>query len=156
MKAPWHISELVPHSGAMSLVDEVLDADGLTLRCALTVRGDGLFNDPELGGAVPGWVGIEYMAQAVAAHIGVSRRLAGAAPRMGFLLGTRQYECSAPSFAPGARLELAVTQLMVSDLGLGTYDCRLTGEGVRASANIIGFMPDNDAAFWAAIAGSPP
>lgn len=156
MRAPWHISELVPHSGAMSLVDEVLDTDGQTLRCALTVRDDGLFNDPELGGAVPGWVGVEYMAQAVAAHIGVFRRLAGAAPRMGFLLGTRQYECNVASFQPGARLQLAVTQLMVSDLGLGTYDCRLEGEGVLATANIIGFMPDNDAAFWAAIAGKQP
>jgi len=156
VKPPWHISELVPHARAMCLVDEVLDADGDTLRCALTVRDDGLFNDPELGGAVPAWVGVEYMAQAVAAHIGVYRRLSGAAPRMGFLLGTRHYECSASSFAPGARLELRVTQVLVTELGLGTYDCRLEGEGVVATAHIIGFMPDSDAAFWAAIAGKQP
>ena len=156
VKTAWHISELVPHSGAMCLIDEVLDVEGETLRCALTVRNDGLFNDPDLGGDVPGWVGIEYMAQGVAAHIGVHRRRSGEGPRMGFLLGTRQYDCSVTSFKPGTRLVLSADRLMVSDLGLGTYDCRLEGDGVLATAKIIGFMPDSDAAFWAAVAGKSP
>ena len=39
------------------------------------------------------WVGLEYMAQAIGAYAGYTARLRGEPVRIGYLLGTRRYEC---------------------------------------------------------------
>ena len=52
----------------------------------LVVPEAGLFVED---GQVPAWVGIEYMAQAIAAWAGCRARAAGKPPQLGFLLGSR-------------------------------------------------------------------
>ena len=86
--AMYLIEELVPHTGPMCLLDRVIDAGDEHLVAEVTIRADDLFAD---GGAVGAWVGIEYMAQAVAAWAGWRARVQGGAPKIGLLLGTRDY-----------------------------------------------------------------
>ncbi len=144
---------LLPHTGKMRLVDEVLSFEGETVTLRLVVRDDGLFNDPRLGGDIAAHVGIEYMAQAVAAHIGLSLQRDGDVKRTGFLLGTRLYESNVNSFKPGTELLLTAERLFISPEGLGVYDCTIDGPGVRVTAKINGFLPKDDETFWSTVAG---
>ena len=132
------VEELVPHAGAMMLLERVLEFAPETMVAEVIVRADGLFDD---GCTVPAWLGIEYMAQTIAALGGMKRKLAGKAINLGFLLGTRRYDCNVETFAVGTVLTVSVKRL-IQDQGLGVFDCRLTGEGITASAKLNVYQPD--------------
>ena len=83
------IRSLVPHAGAMLLLDRVVSADADNLLAEVRIRSDSLFCN---GDGVGVWVGIEYMAQAIAAWAGYIARSRGEPVKLGFLLGTRRYE----------------------------------------------------------------
>jgi predicted hotdog family 3-hydroxylacyl-ACP dehydratase len=137
------IKTLVPHAGTMSLLDRLVAADAETLTAQVSIGPDTLFC---ADGAVGAWVGVEYMAQAVAAHAGYLARRRGEPVRVGFLLGTRRYACTVPAFAAGSVLAIHVERALQGDNGLGAFDCRI--EDARdgrelASATITVFQPDN-------------
>ena len=133
------IEELVPHSGTMLLLDAVLDAAAESLHAQVTIRPGSMFCGPDGVGA---WVGIEYMAQAVAAHAGYLGRVNSEPVRIGFLLGSRRYEASCPSFSIGSVLRIEVQRLMAAENGLGSYDCIIIGNGeTLASARLNVFQP---------------
>jgi predicted hotdog family 3-hydroxylacyl-ACP dehydratase len=133
------MESLLPHRGPMLLVDRVLSDDGETTRVAATVRADGLF---VRDGRLPAWAGIELMAQAIGAWAGLRRREHGEAIRLGFLLGTRRFECSGPGFAVGAALEVEARLEIVSEQGLAVFACRVFEGGAEvASANVNVFQP---------------
>lgn len=139
------ITELVPHQGAMCLLDRVITADGERLSAEVVVPADGLFSHDDGVGA---WVGIEYMAQAVAAWAGWQARQLGEAPRIGLLLGARRYRCSVPRFAAGQCLQVDIERGYQADNGLGQFDCRIHADGVElASATLTVFGPQDPSAF---------
>jgi len=137
------IHTLLPHSGPMVLLDQVVAADAESLSAAVNVREDSLFY---VEGAVGSWVGLEYMAQAIGAFAGYRARLCGEPVRIGYLLGTRRYECRVAHFAVGSRLKIHVKRIwQVIPEGLAAFDCRINGEsGVLASAQVTVFQPAND------------
>ena len=93
-------------------------------------------------GAVPAWVAIEYMAQAVSAWAGARGRRAGGQPRPGLLLGSRKYEAKCESFPSGATLRVEAQCELIAANGLGTFDCRITMDGREvAVARIAVFDP---------------
>jgi predicted hotdog family 3-hydroxylacyl-ACP dehydratase len=133
------IAELVPHGGRMRLLDRVLEGDADSLLAEVTLREDSLFF---ADGGVGGWVGIEFMAQAVAAWAGWHARLRGETPKVGFLLGTRRYECSRPVFKLGECLRIEVDCKFSADNGLGQFDCTITiGTETVATAALTVFEP---------------
>lgn len=139
------IAELVPHSGAMCLLDRVIDAGDEYLIAEVLIPADGLFGD---GSGVGAWVGIEYMAQAVSAWSGWRARGHGGAPKIGFLLGSRRYVSNVPRFAAGRRLQIDVRRQFIADNGLGQFDCRICdGDEVIATAALNVFEPDDPEAF---------
>jgi predicted hotdog family 3-hydroxylacyl-ACP dehydratase len=132
------IGDLMPHSGPMILLDRLVAADDESLCAEVRVRANSLFF---VDGAIGGWVGLEYMAQAIGAFAGYRSRLRGEPVRIGYLLGTRHYECKQPSFALGSRLEIYVKRVLQSQDGLAAFDCRIDDEtGVIASANVTVFQ----------------
>jgi predicted hotdog family 3-hydroxylacyl-ACP dehydratase len=133
------VEDLVPHSGIMVLVNRVIEFDEENMVTEVIVRDDGLFSD---GNTVPAWLGIEYMAQTIAALGGMKRRLAGEPLNLGFLLGTRRYVCNVGTFAVGSILSVSIKQL-VEDQGLGVFDCRISAEGISASAKLNVYQPDS-------------
>lgn len=137
---PYCAEELVPHSGDMSLLDELLEVAEETLSACLTVRDDGIFSRDR---SVPAYVGIEYMAQAVAAFSGYHAREAGKPVELGFLLGTRRFTTNVATFPCGASLHIAVERLLQADNGMATFECRLTGEGIEQVARLNVYQPDN-------------
>ena len=129
----------VPHRGAMSLLDEVERCDDHSVVACVRVPAGGLFCGP---GGVPAWVGIEYMAQAIAAWSGVRARTGGGSPRIGYLLGSRRYEAHVAAFEPGACLQVHAQCEFIGDNGLGLFDCRITLDGrLLAQGRISVFEP---------------
>lgn len=145
------IENYVPHRGVMLLLDRLLSADEDSALAEVTVLRDGVFAHDA---GMPSWVGMEYMAQTVAAWAGWNAIRKGEAVKIGFLLGSRKYEAVQPFFAPGARLRVSVACDLMGDNGLGMFDCRIHdvhGKEV-ASARISVFEP---AEGRASIAPSP-
>ncbi|GAB3246152.1 ApeP family dehydratase [Chitinimonas naiadis] len=135
------IAEIVPHAGQMRLLDRAVEGDGDGLLAEVTIRTDSLFFD---GTGVGAWVGIEYMAQAVAAWAGWQARLQGGSPKVGFLLGSRRYESTRPQFQLGEVLHVHVQREFLAYNGLGQFSCRIEVEGVAvATAALTVFEPAN-------------
>jgi hypothetical protein len=99
MNTLYAIEEVVPHRQDMCLLERITHWDQDTIEAELVVPEAGLFVED---GQVPAWVGIEYMAQAIAAWAGCRARAAGKPPQLGFLLGSRRYSSPRSSF-PAAR-----------------------------------------------------
>ncbi|WP_323846029.1 hotdog family protein [Microbulbifer magnicolonia] len=132
--------ELVPHSGAMSLLDHLVTVGEETLTAKLRVREDGIF---DRHGRVPAYVGIEYMAQAVAAFSGYHAKQAGEEVRLGFLLGTRKFNSNTDSYRCGDELTVEVERLLQAENGMATFECKVSGAGVEQSARLNVYQPEN-------------
>lgn len=135
----FSVRDLLPQAGAMVLLDRVLEVGEWHIEAGLRVRDDGLFS-----GAlhtVPAWVGIEYMAQTVAAYSGYQRIRRGKTVDLGFLLGTRHYGCSVGEFPCGMELIVRATLEIEGANGLSVFDCHITGEGISAAAKLNVFLP---------------
>lgn len=137
------VRELVPHSGQMVLLDRVLSADTDALCAEVRIHTGSMLAGE---GGVGAWVGIEYMAQAIAAHAGWLALQRGDAVKVGFLLGSRKYACSVPLFATGSVLHVHVQRVLQGENGLGAFDCRIDvadGASAVATATVTVFQPDN-------------
>ena len=135
------VERLVPHRGGMLWIDRVVhyDADGVVAEA--TVHAHHLLAD-ESDPGLPAWLGIEYMAQGIAAWAGGRALSRGEPVKPGFLLGTRRYHCHQPWLPFGLRLRIECHRELMGDNGLGMFACRLLdGERELASANVSVFEP---------------
>lgn len=140
------VAELIAHAGEMRLIDRVIAAEDTWVR--ITAHADPLAWYAEADGAMPAWVGLELMAQAIAAWAGLQGRRHGQPPKKGFLLGTRSYSSSLPSFAPDSILEVTATEAFRDASGLAAFDCALAiGGCVVAEATLKVFEPADFPAF---------
>lgn len=139
------IEEVVPHRGRACLLDEVLHWDEDRIETALVVPADGVFVGPD---GLPAWIGIEYMAQAIAAWAGCRARSEGRPPRLGFLLGSRRYSSTRPLFPSGTRLLVHARRELMGDNGLGMFACRIEADGETwVEANVSVFEPADAQAY---------
>jgi len=137
------IAQLVPHGGQMVLLDRVLAHDDERFCAELTITPDTVFFD---GAGVGSWVGIEYMAQAIAAHAGYQARLRGEPVKVGFLLGARRYQASVPAFVLGSVLQVHIAHAMQGENGLAAFECRIddaASGAALAHATLTVFEPAN-------------
>jgi predicted hotdog family 3-hydroxylacyl-ACP dehydratase len=136
------IEELIPHRGTMLLLDRVIEfSDGRVL-ADYSPRPDAWYADA--CGNMPAWIGIELMAQAVAAHVALLRRRDGMAPKMGALLGTRAYRSSVNCFAAGGALRIRADLVLSDPSGLGAYACGIEAGGKPlATAVLKVYEPEN-------------
>lgn len=141
----WPLAELLPHAGDMILIDQVLSCDEEQIHTRLTVRPEGLFNRED--GSLPAWIGIELMAQSVAAYAGCRARGEGRPVELGFLLGTRKFNCNVEHFPAGSELRIHALRSLEDDNGMGVFECHLTGPDIQASARLNVFRPPQAAAY---------
>ena len=136
------IASLIPHAGPMILLDRVLEVDAQQLTAEVVIRTDALFCEQN---RVGGWVGIEYMAQAIAALAGWNAKQKNEPVRIGFLVGTRQYTSHTPWFRVGETLHIHIQREIDSDNGVSAVSCRITAPDglLHASAMLTVFQPDN-------------
>ena len=107
--------------------------------CSRRVPAGGLFHDAD--GNLPAWMGVELMAQAIAAWAGCRAKAKGESVRLGFLLGTRHYTCNVAAFAPGSELRVEARRDFHDDSGMGVFACRIEAPGVLAEARLTVFSP---------------
>ncbi|AHG39086.1 3-hydroxylacyl-ACP dehydratase [Pseudomonas syringae CC1557] len=143
----WSLAELIPHAGDMILIDQVLAFDEEQIQTRLTVRADGLFNQPD--GSLPAWLGVELMAQSVAAYAGCQARSKGEAVKLGFLLGSRKFDCNVDRFPLGSELHIHAVRSLQDDSGMGVFECTITGQDITAFARLNVYCPPNTADYLA-------
>ncbi|WP_194789560.1 hotdog family protein [Pseudomonas sp. UFMG81] len=144
---PWPLAELLPHAGDMILIDQVDSCDDEQIHTRATVRAGGLFNRAD--GSLPAWLGLELMAQSVAAYAGCRARRLGQPVEMGFLLGTRKFECAVDHFPVGAELTIHAQRSLEDDNGMGVFECHLRGPGIHATARLNVYRPPQAASYLA-------
>jgi predicted hotdog family 3-hydroxylacyl-ACP dehydratase len=133
------LASLLPHTSNMRLVDRLLAVTDEGATAALTVRNDGLFSLAD--GSVPVWVGLEYMAQTVAAWSGYRCRLQGEPIRAGLLLGTRRFDAAVARFACGATLSVCVQRVFEAVGDMCVFDCVVQGPKPLAWARLNVLLP---------------
>ena len=104
------VESLLPHAGPMVLIDRVIEGGLTSTRAAVRIGEDSMFYETPHG--VPAYVGIEYIAQTVAAHAGIRALREDEPVRIGFLLGTRRYECTESWFRLGSNLTIEVAPVI--------------------------------------------
>ena len=141
------ITDYLPHAGPMVLLDRVLAIAPDHLVAEVVIRADSMFAGDA---GVPGWVGLEYMAQAVAALAGCESLARGEAVRPGFLLGTRDYNAYRGMFALGAHLAVSARRIYVAENGITAMACDIRDPaGVLAEATLTVYQPADVPAFLA-------
>lgn len=141
----WPIADLIPHAGDMSLIDEVIAFGPEEVHTRLVVRPGGLFSQED--GSLPAFLGVELMAQSIAAYAGCQARQAGKPVELGFLLGTRRYECNVERFPVGCELQVRAIRSLQDDNGMGVFECHLDGPGIHAEARLNVFQPPHVASY---------
>lgn len=121
------VSELVPHSDPMVLIDKILDFDDNQLSAQFTINHTSRFYDDSIKG-VDNIVAIEYMAQSIAALAGVRARLSNKPVNLGFLLGTRKMDLYLQLFSLGTSYQVDVEELYMDDSGLGSFRCSIKNQ----------------------------
>lgn len=143
----YPIEALLPQSGSMVLLDSVLEKDDEHIVVELTVRDDGLFSSPDR--TVPAWVGLEYMAQTVAAFSGYNKKSRGEAIQLGFLLGTRYYQCSVDHFPCGTLLKVRAEKIIEAANDMSVFDCVIEGDNIFATSKLNVLLPQDAKKFLA-------
>jgi predicted hotdog family 3-hydroxylacyl-ACP dehydratase len=136
------ITELLPHRASLLLVDKVLASDASSITVQATPQADAWYANES--GQMPAWIGIELMAQTVAAFAGWSGLKNGQPPRRGVLLGSRRYQSELPAYPAGQPLEVKASEIYRDESGMGSFECEihLAGQAV-ASATLSVFEPNN-------------
>ena len=140
VKPPIRAADVVPHKAPMALLRHVLAHDAQATLCDVRIDADTLFLE---SGRVQAWIGLEYMAQAVAAHAGMVARRSGKPPAIGFWLGTRKADFFTPAFRLGQTLLVAARHVW-GDADLFSFDCTITDAASRrrlAAAQLNIFRP---------------
>jgi predicted hotdog family 3-hydroxylacyl-ACP dehydratase len=134
------VTELLPHSGRMVLIDEVLEAGEGRIVARLTLRPTSPFVED---GRVPAIVAIEYMAQTVGAYAGLRARAAGGSPRIGFLLGTREMTLDVDAFGVGDELTVEARHVW-GDEQLGSFQCEVRRDGRTLVSALVNVYEGNE------------
>jgi predicted hotdog family 3-hydroxylacyl-ACP dehydratase len=132
----------------MVLLDAVLTHAADETTCVVTIREDSPFRESD--GPVPGWVGLEYMAQCIATHVRLIDHAAGRAPGIGLLVGARDVAFHVHGYFPGQALRVSVRRLWGQGR-LGAFACSIRDSRTDAvlaegtvSASLPGQLDDAD------------
>lgn len=129
MKKLPPIEDLILHRDTMLLIDGLLDQTETHATAELRIdEGSTFFRK---GKGVPAYVGLEYMAQTVAAFDGAKQLKSAAEPSIGFLLGTRRYRSDLDYFRPGDHL-LVDVEMIFSDGAMASFECSIRVNGTTA------------------------
>lgn len=143
----YEIEEVLPHEHPMILLDSLDKYNSNSAYSSVTITNNSNFFDTQLL-SVPNYVGIEYMAQGIAAYANAHERDSGAPTAIGFLVSSRKFKMFVPDYALGSKLSVFVEKLYQEDNGLSAFDCNIQCNGkLLAQAKINVFQPEDPIAF---------
>ncbi len=135
-----HPEDLMPHSAPMVLIDRLIEARDDFVHTQIDICSNIPFFETE---GVPSYVGIEYMAQTIAVWSGFHSKKQGGAPKVGFLVGTRQLNLHIPRFTEGMVLDI-FGQLIFNSDDMASFDCWIDHKGKRLSDGRLNvYQPDD-------------
>lgn len=134
------LARLVPHQGAMCLLEEVLESDEHTIACRASSHRDPA--NPLRGGiGLPAIMGVEYAAQAVAVHGSLS---SNSEQQKGYLAALRDVVCSVERLDT-QRDDLVVRATRVAaESGRLLYDFRIEAGGRELLRGRLSVVQIND------------
>ncbi|MFT0211457.1 hotdog family protein [Pseudomonas sp. F1_0610] len=141
------IAALVPHSGNMMLLDKIISWDEEQVTTQVIVKNNGLFNQED--GSYPAYLGIELMAQSIAAYAGMRAKQAGLPVELGFLLGTRRFETNVDRFPLNSILTITAKRSLEDESGMGVFECWLTAQAISQTARLNVYRPTNVQQYFA-------
>lgn len=136
----------LPHSAPMVLIDKVLNVDieNQIVKTSVKIHDNKIFFNKEINGISP-LVGIEFMAQTIGCY--AYYKAGKTIPKIGFLLGTRQYENKLEKFENGKTYIITAREIY-GDNELVSFECLIYNEGEDenpenyiAKATINAFQP---------------
>ncbi|GAD88483.1 hypothetical protein VHA01S_005_00860 [Vibrio halioticoli NBRC 102217] len=137
------IAQLVPHDEPMIFIDRAIDIQQDSVHCQVDIGENNLFFNLEQN-SIPAYVGIEFMAQSLAAWSGYHSLQKGEQPAIGFLLGSRRYISHCDAFGKGQTLDVYAEKLM-EDNGMAVFTARIEFEQkVLASCQLNVYVPSED------------
>ena len=130
------IGDLVPHRGALLLLDCVLQHEIEQTTTRVVVDRQTWLTDRD--GSVASWLALEYMAQCVAVHEGIRAHLEGRPPVRGALAAARGVRMHRSCFEPGDVLEVR-TRPVGGRPGLGVlaHFCTICERGAAKEGKLI-------------------
>ena len=145
MVSQFSVSELVPHSDSMILLDSIESYSEHQLTASVNITESSMFAETA---GVPAWVGVEYMGQAIAAMAGATARERAEPIRIGFLVSSRRYEPVVSHFTVGSSLTISVQAVTFNTTGLRVFECSIYSDGIcLVTANLNVYMPEDVDAF---------
>ncbi len=137
------VENLLPHSGDMVLIDKMLEYGDDYGVSGVKVRTDSKFYDQDING-IHSEIGLEWMAQTIAAIAGITALQNNKPVQVGFLLGSRKYEPTTSVFKLDEEFVIQVQQLYREENGLGAFDCSIRqGNKLIAESKLNVYAPDN-------------
>lgn len=131
------VAELLCHRSPMIFIDRVVESCQTGLLAEVRIEpGVPLYQE---GVGVPAWVGLEYMAQSIAALSGLRAQTKEDDIPVGLLIGCRKYVSDVTAFPNGADLKIKVTELDVIDKSLGAFDCTIGNPDIIVTARLMVF-----------------
>ena len=121
------IERLIPHSGEMCLLDEVLDWQADLVRCRSFTHHSPT-NPLRIGGRLRIVCGIEYAAQAMAVHAALLAGDAAGQPRPGYLASVRAVRARAGSLDDVAGALLCQARRVAATDGTASYEFSIERE----------------------------
>lgn len=132
-------SMLLPHGPAAVLLDEALAGDATGATARVRIRADSPY--AVAGEGVPAQIGLEYMAQTCGIYAGIAALATGHPPRVGYLLGTRNFRARRAWFRPGEVLEITA-RVVLREAEIGAFACTIGDrDAVVAEAQLTVFQP---------------
>jgi predicted hotdog family 3-hydroxylacyl-ACP dehydratase len=132
------LAALMPHRGKMYLISRIVEYDinARSLRSEYDIGNNCLFYDPGMDG-VPSYMCFEFMAQAVSALSGLTGKILGKPPMMGFILSVSSLEIKVPLFRQGDIIQVEINGQQAIDT-VSTFHCvARVGEKETAKAKLM-------------------
>lgn len=141
-KRPFpEIIDLVPHTGDMVMLHRIISwHDGEVVVAADLSRPNVMADDT---GRIPGYVGLEFMAQGISVAAGLERRAQNMGPAIGLVLGARSFQSFVSHFPTEGEMHVHVKQKFLQG-PIVVFDASITlGDKCLAQGEIKVTQPDN-------------
>jgi predicted hotdog family 3-hydroxylacyl-ACP dehydratase len=139
------LDDVLAHRPPLRLLDRIVEVSESAVLAETVVRSDNAFFEP--GSGLPAYVGLEMMAQAIAAIDGFKCHQSGLPAKIGFLLGCRRYVPAKAMLQEGETLRISA-QMVFQDHAMLAFDCRIDCDGEElATADLKVYAPADPVAF---------
>lgn len=137
------IEQLLPHDKPMILVDRAIDIQVDSIHCQVEIDEHIPFFNYDTK-TVPAYVGIEFMAQSIAAWSGYHALIQYQQPPIGFLLGSRRYSSDIEAFTQGQQIDIYAEKIMEND-GMAVFSARMEWqERTIATCQLNVYVPSKE------------